>query len=223
MKKIISITLLVFLSVAIYAQVGNNWEQKIYRATSPDAVDWTQDTIVIFNSAYTPSLTFDSAGTFYLYYMQQSSASSPESLMVSISPDGKTFTNSYPVNVIGSTVKKKINPCEAITTDYKIKLFYIDNDSGKRQVLHSAISSDGINFTNDTIIQITINSSKNIPDTFSIYNPDVYDRRGTWNIYFETENNMMMHATSGDCVNFDVDTNFFYSDIASTSTPSGCG
>jgi len=223
MKKIKIFVLLVFFSVTINAQVGNNWEQKIYLATSQDEFDWTKDTTVIFNSAYTPSAIIDSSGTFYLYYMTQSNAASPESLMVSISPDGKIFTNSYPVNVIGSTVKNKINPCEVITTDYKIKIFYVDNDSGKRQVMHSAISSDGINFTNDTIIQIAINSlSKNFPDTFSIYNPDIYDRRGVWGMFFESGNNLM-HATSTDCVNFSVDSTFLFSDIASTTTPSGCG
>ena len=222
MKKIFLFAFLALFSIAIRAQIGNPWEQNIYMAYSNDEFLWAKDSTILFPSAYTPSAVTDTSKNIFLYYMQQHDAVSLESLMVSISYDGRNFPNSYPVSVIGSTVNKKINPCAALTSDSKIRLYYIDHDSGKNNVLHSAISTDGINFTNDTIIQIVNNQDKSYNDSASISNPDVFNRRGTWYILFESENKLM-RAISTDGIAFIVDSVFLFNDIVSTATFSPCG
>jgi len=221
MKKVILFAFLALFAISIHAQVGNPWEQKIHMAFSEDEINWTKDTTTLLSFAYTPSAIYDTSGIVHLYYMHKYNATSPESLLVSTSPNGKTFTNTYPVSVTGSTVTRKINPCAVYTADFKIRLYYVDGDTAIPQDLHSAISNDGINFTEESSENLIKQHLRDYTDTTGISNPDVFEFRATWNLYYET-GNYLMHATSIDGIDFTADTNFLFSNIASTSTLGGC-
>jgi hypothetical protein len=222
MKKVTLFAFLALFVISLHAQVGNPWDQKIYMAFSEDEVTFAKDTTFILSSAYTPSAVVDTSGLIHLYYMHKDNATSPESLLVSVSVNAKNFTNTYPVSVVGSTVTRKINPCAVSTLDYKIRLYYIDGDSAIHKDIHSAISVDGINFTEESSVNLIKPKLRGFTDSIGVSNPDVFYFKGVWTLYYKEDNNLM-RAISFNGTDFTVDTNFLFNNIASTSTMGGCG
>ena len=137
------------------AQVGPS-QHSVYRATSTDGLNFVKDPTLLFFPASVPGAIKDTNGTIFLYYVYAGQTGT-EILKVATSTDGANFTTPQAINLTGSTVIKKVDPNPVLLPDGRIRLYYIDLDPTPPKNVHSAISSDGYNFTEEQGIRFTKN------------------------------------------------------------------
>jgi hypothetical protein len=209
MKKIISVLFFILQGMFIFAQGGGPWQHKVYRAVSSDGVNFIRDTTLLFSPASVPGAVADTNQTIFLYYVHMDNQLSPETLMVASSPDGQYFLNSLPVSVSGSSITRKVDPNPVLLPDGRIRLYYINFDTQPPQSVYSAVSSDGINFTEEAGVRFN--------DASGITDPDVFNVGGTWNMYI-SKGTQIIRATSTDGLNFTKDNSFNWNNGAVSST-----
>jgi hypothetical protein len=209
MKKYFLASLILISGEFIFAQGGGPWQHKVYRAVSSDGVNFTRDTTLLFFPASVPGAVADTNQMVYLYYVHMDNSLSPETLMVAASPDGQYFLDPLPVNISGSSITRKVDPDPVLLPDGRIRLYYIDFDTQPPQCVHSAVSSDGINFTEEAGLRFS--------DASGITDPDVFNSGGTWNMYV-SKGTQLIRATSADGLNFTKDNSFNWNKGAVSST-----
>lgn len=215
MRKSLSILFFLFIYVSAFTQIGGPWQHKVYRAVSGDGLNWTRDSSFVFFPASVPAAVVDTNQTVYLYYVKMNSASDTEKLMVATSPDGEYFYTPQLTNISGSSVLRRVDPDPVLLPDGRIRLYYIDLDMMPPQNVHSAISSDGINFTEEAGIRFK--------DTNGITDPDVCYTGSRWNMYL-SKGSQLIRATSADGLTFSLDTSFHWnSGAVSSSIMVSCG
>jgi hypothetical protein len=209
MKKSLIFLSLLIPSFLVSAQGGGPWQHRVFRAVSTDGMTWTKDTTLLFFPASVPSVVMDTNQNVFLYYVHMDNPFSPESLFVAVSPDGQYFYAPQSAVFTGSTVTRKVDPDAVILPDGRIRLYYIDFDMQPPQDVHSAISNDGINFTEEPGIRFS--------DPTGITDPDVFSAAGKWNMYV-SKGTQLLRATSIDGLTFAMDSSFAWNKGAVSCT-----
>ncbi|MDD2666790.1 MAG: hypothetical protein PHD13_05485 [Methanocellales archaeon] len=179
---------------------------QIYSATSTDGINWTVDDTLLFDHASVPGAIYFE-NKLYLYYVN---AEDPEheKLSVGISKDrGMTFTV-YDVHISGSNSPHPVDP-NPIIDGGQIRLTYLGNfNQGETNKIVTALSSDGINFTEDGVIF-----------TGYVYDPDLfYDEvGGEWVLLLNT-GGLTKATASSPTTTFTEDTGFNWSEGSISST-----
>lgn len=210
MKIVRKIIVLVIGSVIIqhsFALVPLS-QNSIYRATSADGLNFLKEPTVLFSSASMPGAVTDKNGRMYLYYV---SASQPATgvLNVAVSIDGQNFTTPQKISIKGSTVIKKADPHPVLLPDGSIRLYYIDSDPLFPTDVHSAISVDGFNFTEEKGIRFA-KSNIATPDVFKV-------NERLW-VMLVSNGSTLVRATSADGLNFTEDITFNWNKAGVCST-----
>ncbi len=177
------------------------WNDRVFSATSPDGLNWTKDPNILFNTASVPGAVKGTNGTIFLYTVYLPGPTTNETLMVAISTDGQNFSVRQPINVPNSVITRRVDPNPVLLPDGRIRLYYIDFGTIPTKNLYSAISNDGINFTEEPGIRFTQNH---------ITDPDVFYLGGNW-VGFLSKPNVGMQIiriVSSDGLNFIEDATF---------------
>jgi hypothetical protein len=215
MKKEFLFFILILFYFSSFPQTGGPWDHKVYRATSTDGVNWTRDTNLLFYPASVPGAVMDTNQTVFLYYVKMNNASDTEKLMVATSFDGEYFMSPQLVNISGSTVIRRVDPDPVMLPDGRIRLYYINFDMMPPQEVHSAVSNDGINFTEEPGIRFA--------DSTGITDPDVFYSGSFWNMYV-SKGVQLLRSFSSDGLTFTADTAFHWDKGAvSNSIMISCG
>ena len=207
-----------FMAIALlvvkqgYSQSSPYYHQ-VYSATSADGFNWTKQNVLLFDHASVPGSVIDTNGTIFLYFDYFASTTANEQLKVATSTDGITFSSAQDVQITGSTVTRRVDPTAMRLTDGSIRLFYLDFDaSPNTKDIHSARSTDGINFTEDAGIRFS---------KTPITDPDVFSIGDTaWAMYVSYWGNggELVRAKSKDGLTFTEDTNFSFTQGAVCAT-----
>jgi hypothetical protein len=207
MKKIFKFLFSLHFSFFIFHSAFSQhpYYHQVYSATSLDGLNWIKQNVMLFDHASVPGSVIDTNGTIFLYFDYFASTSSIEQLMVATSTDGITFSAEQEVQINGSTVTRRVDPTALLLPDGRIRLFYIDFDATPyTKDVHSATSSDGINFTEDAGIRFTKEPITD-PDVFCIGD-------SVWIMYVTYWGNVMelVKADSKDGLTFLEDTSFYF-------------
>jgi hypothetical protein len=206
-KKLIVLGICSIIIQNCFAQNGPS-THSVYRATSSDGLNFIKDTTLLFFPASVPGAVMDTNETIFLYYVY-ATQSTTEVLNFATSTDGANFTSPQPINLTGSSVIKRVDPNPVLLPDGRIRLYYIDLDPQPPKDVHSAISSDGINFTEEAGIRFTKN---NITD------PDVFMLTDSSWVMFVSKGTTLVRATSSDGLTFTEDPTFIWNNGAVCST-----
>lgn len=209
MKKFLPLLLLYLFPQKDFAQNGP-WNDKVYRATSSDGLTWVKDTALLFFPASVPGAVKDTNGTIFIYYVYSASQFSPETLMVASSTDGKNFSAPQPINLTNNVSLKQVDPNPVLLSDGRIRLYYLDFGTLPPTNIYSAVSSDGINFTEESGIRFSQPSP-------GITDPDVFLVDSTW-VMFVSQGQTLFRATSTDGLNFTKDVSFNWNNGGVCST-----
>ncbi len=179
------------------------WAHRVYRATSSDGIHWMRDTTLLFNPASVPGAVKDTQGRIFIYYVHTTSPTDTETVMVAGSSDGRHFSTPQPIQVSSSHVLRKVDPAPVLLPDGRIRLFYLDFGTRPTKNIYSAVSSDGIHFTEEAGIRF---SKDGITD------PDVFRVDSTWVMFLSLPQSgmAMVRAVSSDGLNFTEDTSFHW-------------
>ncbi len=207
MRKIIVLGISFIIIQNCFTQVGPS-QHSVYRATSSDGLNFVKDTTLLFFPASVPGAIKDTNETIFIYYVY-ATQSATEVLNVATSTDGATFTTPQQINLTGSSVTKKVDPNPVLLPDGRIRLYYIDLDPTPPKDVHSAISSDGYNFTEEAEIRFT---KDNITD------PDVFMVNDSLWVMFVSQGSKLVRATSTDGLTFTEDATFIWNNGAVCST-----
>lgn len=206
-KKLIVLGICYIIIQNCFAQGGPS-EHSVYRATSTDGLNFVKDTALLFFPASVPGAVKDINGTIFIYYVY-ATQSTTEILKFATSTDGANFTSPQPINLTGSSVIKRVDPNPVLLPDGRIRLYYLDLDNIPPQNIHSAISSDGINFTEEPGIRFIKN---NITD------PDVFMLNDSLWVMFVSKGTTLVRATSADGLTFTEDPTFNWNNGGVCST-----
>lgn len=208
-KLIIRVLVLFYYTFYIFNSAfsqNSPYYHQVFSATSSDGLNWDKQNVLLLDHYSVPGAVTDTNGTIFLYAVYFASTSATEALMVASSTDGITFSGTQGVNITGSTVTKRVDPTATLLPDGSIRVFYLDFDTQPTQYIHSATSTDGINFTEDAGIRFTKES---------ITDPDVFLMGDSiWVMYVSCWANglELIRATSTDGLTFTEDTSFSFND-----------
>jgi len=180
---------------------------QVYSATSTDGLNWTVDNTMLFDHASVPGAVYFE-NKLYVYFVNASDWQN-EKLSVGISEDrGATFTV-HDVQITGSNSPYPVDP-NPILDGGQIRLTYLGNFmQGETNKIVTAVSSDGINFTEEAVIF-----------TGDVYDPDLfYDEAGEqWVLFLNSGTGLIKATASSPTASFVQDTGFTWSAGGISST-----
>jgi hypothetical protein len=206
LKKIIVFVICSFILQNCLAQGPST--HSVYRATSTDGINFVKDPNLLFFPASVPGAIKDTNDKIFIYYVYATQTST-EVLNVATSTDGEHFTTPQLLNLTGSTVTKRVDPNPVLLPDGRIRLYYINLDPTPPKDVHSAISTDGLNFTEEAGIRFT---KSNITD------PDVFLVNDSLWVMLVSKGSNLVRATSTDGLTFTEDATFTWNNGAVCST-----
>lgn len=183
-------------------QAQGPYHDSVSYATSSDLLNWTDSGTTIAEHASVPDV-INKDGTLYMYFVDTTTDGLPEQLALMKSTDnGKTWSDRQRVSIKGKGIAGEIpvDPSPFLMNDGSIRLYYFDI-SGSRNPnstspnrIYSAVSSDGINFTQEDGVRF---------EEENIYDPSVIQVGDTWRLYVgKPDNQQVVSATSTDGLNF---------------------
>lgn len=178
---------------------GGPYYHQIYSATSSDGISWVVDNTLLFDHASVPGAVYFN-NKVYVYYVN---AADPyhEKLSVGISEDrGATFTV-HDVQISGSNSPYPVDP-NPIIQGNQIRLTYLGNFmQDEINKIVTAISSDGINFTEDGVIF-----------TGDVYDPDLFHDEvgGQWVLFLNPGSGLTKATASSSTASFTENTDFIW-------------
>jgi NOL1/NOP2/fmu family ribosome biogenesis protein len=208
MKYLFLFSFLVFTVNVSFSQGGivNN---RIFRATSADGVNWIRDKDPLFKNASEPGAIKNTNGNIVLYNISQPDTLPKETLTVATSNDGLNFSNQEIINVCCSSIKNRQGACPVLIPNEGIRLYYVNADDSIPKDIYSGFSSSGgVVFTEQSGLRF---SKNNISD------PDLFIVDTTW-IMFSTVGTTLLRATSANGIRFKEDTTFQWNKGGMTST-----
>lgn len=175
-------------------QAGPYFHQ-IYSASSSDGLNWRFDDRKLLDHASVPAAIVTPEGKLRIYYVDASQA--PENTNCAESSDGGvTFT------VLGCTIANRANdkaldPSIVLLPDGRYRLYYYasrqDPNTQDQHSIYSAISSDGIHFTQE----------QEVFKREGLVDPDVFQVGNEWLMYvFSLKEGATIIAHSSDGLNF---------------------
>jgi hypothetical protein len=178
------------------------YHDKISYATSTDLLKWTDSGKVIMEHASVPDIMLKD-GMLYMYFVDVTTDGKPEQIgLMKSSDNGKTWTEREFVSIKGKNVAKiiPVDPDPVLLADGRIRLYYYDIsgrptvESKTKNKIYSAVSSDGVNFTQEEGVRF---------EDVSIFDPDVIKVGDTWRLYVGSPaGQTVISAISSDGLNF---------------------
>ncbi|MCD4786363.1 MAG: glycoside hydrolase [Candidatus Eremiobacteraeota bacterium] len=172
---------------------------KIYTATSKDGLNWKTQKKMVFNHSSVPGAIIRD-GVIYVYFVDANY--SEFQLSIAISKDlGKTYKK-YKTNVYG------VDPNPVVTDDGKIKLYCLS----RLTRVYSAVSDDGINFTNPKIIMETQHEIKLNDKTLKkrLTDPDVFKTDRDWRMFLSEGAGLRLFVSDDGGDTFSLVKDFFW-------------
>ncbi|MFH0952252.1 MAG: hypothetical protein V1838_03620, partial [Patescibacteria group bacterium] len=172
-------------------------------ATSPDLLSWIDTGRLLVNHASVPDAVIKD-GEIFLYFVDVSTDGIPEQIGLLRSTDnGTIWSDKVDITINGLANKVPVDPCPLLLADGRIRLYYLDMStaagpegigSGIANRIYSAISSDGINFTQEEGYRYAQEG---------IFDPSVIKYGDTYRMYVGDANGQNVYlATSTDGLNF---------------------
>lgn len=191
---------------------GVNWSEspqgpyhdKVSYATSSDLLNWTDSGEIIAEHASVPDVILKD-GTLYVYFVDTSTDGLPEQIaLIKSNDNGKTWSKRERVSIKGDGIAGlvPVDPDPLLLSDGRIRLYYFDiaasrgpgSEDNKKHSIYSAISSDGINFSQEGGVRF---------EEENIFDPDVLKVDDTWRLYVgNPEGQKVISAISSDGLNF---------------------
>lgn len=180
------------------------YHDKVTYATGTDLTNWTPTSTILADHASVPAGVIKD-GVIYVYFVDVTTEGLPEQLgMVKSEDQGKTWSQQKTITIEGIGDRATADPDPVLLADGRIRLFYFDINearinAGETQEppakIYSAISDDGINFTQEDGVRFQ--------RATGIYDPDVELFGGTWYLYGGVEDGQsVIYATSDDGLTF---------------------
>lgn len=181
------------------------YHDKVTYATSTDLTNWTPSGETLAEHASVPAGVIKD-GVLYVYFVDVTTEGLPEQLgMVMSSDQGTTWSQQKTLTIEGIGDQATADPDPVLLADGRIRLYYFDinearitkSSSGTEPPakIYSAISDDGINFTQEEGVRFQ--------RAAGVYDPDVNLYDGTWYLYGGvSEGNEVIYATSSDGLTF---------------------
>ncbi len=122
---------------------------KIYSASSSDGLNWTPDQRLLLDRASAHSAIVTKEGAIRIYYVDGSKT--PETTNCAESTDGGLTFRPLNLTITRQTGIKALDPSIVMLKDGRYRLYYFVETSPPSQPegIYSAISTDGINFTEE--------------------------------------------------------------------------
>jgi hypothetical protein len=175
------------------------YKDKISFATSKDLLTWVDQKTILASHASVPGAIMKD-GTIYLYFVDVATDGVAEKIGLMTSKDnGQTWSNRTNAKFTGIGDEVPVDPAPLLMDDGKIRLYYFDINEGRTGTkstnkIYSAISTDGINFTQEEGVRFAKND---------IYDPFVLKDGSTWRLYVgQIAGNSVVSATSTDGLTF---------------------
>lgn len=180
------------------------YRDKITYALSNDLINWNPSRVILAEHASVPGAVMKD-GTIFVYFVDVSTNGIKEQLgMVKSTDEGATWSEPTTLTIEGLGNKATADPAAVVTDDGQIRLYYFDINEPRLSNLvvedeftnkiYSAISDDGINFTQESGVRLEY------PGAFD---PDVLYADGTWYMYTgDLKGNKVNVATSTDGLTF---------------------
>lgn len=175
------------------------YKDKVSYATSKDLLTWVDQKTIITTHASVPGAILKD-GVIYLYFVDVATDGVAEKTGFMTSRDnGLTWSEKTNAKFTGIGDKVPVDPAPFLMDDGKIRLYYFDINEGRSGTkatnkIYSAISTDGVNFTQEEGIRFAKND---------IYDPFVLKDGSTWRLYVgQIEGNSVVSATSTDGLTF---------------------
>ena len=170
----------------------------VYTATSSDGLNFSNPTKIL-SSASVPDAVRLASGRIFIYAVDGANRSL-SGLMVATSTDNGSTWKTGSLNIISSRGKMNIgvDPQVVLLDDGKLRLYYMvglgtnDNDPNQKHDIYSAISSDGLNFTEEDGVRFSY---------AQMTDPDVVKIGSTWFMYI-SQGPKNIAATSTDGLTF---------------------
>ncbi|MDZ7798414.1 MAG: hypothetical protein U5L76_02220 [Patescibacteria group bacterium] len=194
-----------------------NWSQmdkgpyhdKISLATSSNLIDWQDQGEILVEHASVPDAIYKE-DKIYLYFVDVAQDGLPEQTGVLISQDeGQNWTARQTVNYTGLGNKVPVDPSPVVLDDGRIRLYYLDMFSargpeaigtGYKNKIYSAISDDGINFTQEEGVRFEYEG---------VFDPSVIKVGNSFYMYCgDAQGEAVILATSNNGLDFN-----FYSQV----------
>lgn len=174
---------------------------QVYSANSKDGKNWILDGKLLFDHASVPDAVIDSKGTIYLYFMDASNHQHQMSVAVS-RDSGKSFEKKKVEIANRQTDGQAVDPNPVLLDDGRIRLYYFGTFGPPKpnepdHTINSAISSDGIHFTEEAGVRF---AAPHITD------PDVIKVEGGWKM-FVSQGRLNLSTSSKDGLTFIQDKN----------------
>ena len=175
------------------------YNDQISYATSNDLLNWTDSQEILAIHASVPGAIYKDE-VIYVYFVDVSQDGIPEQIGLITSDDNaQTWSEKQFITIDGVDDKVPVDPAPFLTNDGRIRLYYFDineersGNTGADNKIYSAISTDGISFTEEGIC-----FTKN-----GVYDPDVNLADDVYRLYVgDLEGNRVISATSTDGLSF---------------------
>lgn len=178
------------------------YHDKISYATSTDLLSWKDFGITLAEHASVPDVLLRD-GTLYLYFVDTTTDGKPEQIGLMKSTDnGTTWSEREFVAIKGEGVANivPVDPAPFLLPNNQIRIYYFDI-AGPKDVsskskfkIYSAISTDGLNFTQESGIRY---------EEEGVLDPDVIKVGDVWRLYVgNPEGQKVISAISTDGLNF---------------------
>ncbi|MBI5037639.1 MAG: exo-alpha-sialidase [Candidatus Kerfeldbacteria bacterium] len=180
------------------------YRDKISFATGSTLTSWTPSGKILAEHASVPGAVIKD-GTIYVYFVDVTTDGVKEQLgMVKSTDNGQTWSERQLLTITGLGDKATADPAPVLLADGRIRLFYFDINESRinrpangiepTNKIYSAISYDGVNFTQEDGIRF---------ERRGIFDPDVEKVGDTWYLYGgDVEGNKVIVATSTDGLTF---------------------
>ncbi len=180
------------------------YNDKITFATSTDLLNWTPSGKILASHASVPGAVVKD-GAIFVYFVDVSTDGVKEQLgMIKSADQGKTWTAPATLTITGLGDKATADPAPLLLDDGRIRLFYYDinevrlnasaSGSEPTNKIYSAISNDGVNFTQESGVRF---------ERQGIFDPDAVKVGDTWYLYVgDINGNKVIVATSTDGLTF---------------------
>lgn len=174
------------------------YHDKVSFVTSSSLTSWSGKGTLLAKHASVPDVIIKD-GKIFVYFVDVSQDGKPEQIgLLTSSNNGKTWSEKQYIAISGIGDKAAVDPAPTLLSDGRVRLYYYDISTAKtegtsKNTIYSAISDDGINFTQEDGARFTY---------ANIFDPDVVKEGGTWRLYVGTDSNKVLSATSSDGLDF---------------------
>jgi hypothetical protein len=165
---------------------------------SDSLTQWPSEGELLAEHASVPDVILKD-DTLYVYFVDVSEDGRPEQIgLLRSSDNGNSWSEKQIITIDGVDDKVAVDPAPYLLPDGRIRLYYFDIGTTRTEgldnnTIYSAVSSDGINFTQEEGSRFTYPA---------IFDPDVIKVGDTWRMYVGTDNQKVLSATSTDGLSF---------------------